>query len=136
MREAWPWAEARQGIEVQSALFAGRMRELLELLAALREWHPTLTTIEGLRGALGVVERLATLLGADDAWLTWPRRVADDEALLAIVASIVDYLWRGAANPHAVAAGADASVIAAGWRDWLPLLLELIELLQALRGAN
>lgn len=128
MNDEWTWPEARRPQGPRSALFAGRMRELLELLAALRDLNARPTTPEGVRGALAVIERLAALLGADAAAVDWLRRVAADEALLAIVASIAAYFWQRTSTRDDRPARADLLAVPDGLDD-LPRLFELIELL-------
>lgn len=133
MNQTWPWPESRPPTGPRSALFSGRMRELLELLGALRDLDAAPTTPEGMRGALALIERLAALAGADAAALDWLRRVAADEALLAIVASIAAYLWRRTATRDDRTAWAEPLSGPDGVDD-LPRLFELIELLAALQA--
>lgn len=125
-----------RGAPVRAGALNGRLRELLELLAALRDLQGPITTPEGLRGALAVLEQLAALLGADDDWLAWLRRFSQDDALLRIAAAVVEYLWSRRAAEAAGASWAAQDVDALALQDWLPLLIELLELLRALQGSR
>lgn len=118
------------------------LRELLETLAALRGMDQPFTSPEGWQQVLRLIERLAELAGVEEVWLERLRKFAADEALLAILAAVAEYLWLlrssdGSALPPVLPMfdTDDRTVEALAIEDWLPLLLEIVALLRTLRAA-
>jgi hypothetical protein len=120
-----------------------KLRELLDLLAALREIREPLTSPAGLRASLELLLRLAEFVGIDPAWTDRIRRVLDDERAFDIVLAIVRYLHglmtteeviQSIAQYNTAAEAPSRGEIAAqDFLDWLPLILEIIALLRELR---
>jgi hypothetical protein len=69
-----------------------KFRELLDLLAALRDIREPLTTPEGLRASLELLLRLAEFTGVDRSWTDRVRTILDDPRAFDIVLAIVRYL--------------------------------------------
>jgi hypothetical protein len=124
--------------------FTSKLRELLDLLAALREIREPLTSPAGLRASLELLLRLAEFAGIDRAWTDRIRRVLDDQRAFDIVLAIVRYLHGLMATEEIVqsiaqynaSAGEAASrgdIAAQDFLDWLPLILEIIAFLRELR---
>jgi hypothetical protein len=122
---------------------SSKLRELLDLLAALRDIREPLTTPEGLRASLELFLRLAEFAGVDHAWTDRIRKVLDDPRAFDVVLAIVRYLHGLIATEQIMqviaehnAASAETSstdVAAQDFIDWLPLILEIIALLRDLR---
>jgi hypothetical protein len=124
--------------------FHNKLRELLDLLAALRAIREPLTSPEGLRASLELLLRLAEFAGVDRAWTDRIRRILDDQRAFEIVLAIVRYLHgliateeivRSIAqyNTSAHDAVSTADIAAQDFLDWLPLILEIIAFLRELR---
>ncbi|MEX2138677.1 MAG: hypothetical protein WD894_05410 [Pirellulales bacterium] len=124
-----------------------KLRELLDLLAALRAIRDPLSSPEGLRASLALLLRLAEFAGVDRAWTDRVRAVLDDPRSFDIVLAIVRYLHglmeteqvvRLIAENDAAAVerlAAQNDVAAQDFLDWLPLILEIIALLREFRRA-
>ena len=122
-----------------------KLRELLGLLAALREIRDPLTSPEGLRASLELLLRLAEFVGVDPAWTRRLRSLLDDPRAFDVVLAIVRYLHGlmeteqvmqaiAERDPAAVERlAAETDVSAQDFLDWLPLILEIIALLREFR---
>ncbi|MEX2120998.1 MAG: hypothetical protein WD847_15510 [Pirellulales bacterium] len=120
-----------------------RFRELLRLLAALRQISEPLTTPQGLRKAITALLDLAVFLGLDDALVERIRLILFDEGVFQLVLAIVGYLagvlrleeggGDGRLRLMAVDTYAESNVEARGFLEWLPFVLQLIELIRRLR---
>ena len=113
-----------------------KLRELLDLLAALRDIREPLTSPEGLRASLELLLRLAEFAGVDHAWTDRIRKILDDPRAFDIVLAIVRYLHGLLETEQVVQAIAERNatdVAAQDFLDWLPLILEIIALLRELR---
>jgi hypothetical protein len=116
--------------------FNTKLRELLDLLAALRDLREPLTSPEGLRASLELLLRLAEFAGVDRAWTDRVRDIVDDPRAFDIVLAIVRYLHGLTETEQVVQAIAECNatdVAAQDFADWLPLILEIIALLRELR---
>jgi hypothetical protein len=125
--------------------FSTKLRELLDLLAALRDIRDPLTSPEGLRASLELLLRLAEFVGVDRAWTGRIRTILDDPRVFDIVLAIVRYLQglmeteqviqliaeNDTADVQRLAAETDLA--AQDFLDWLPLILEIIALLREFR---
>ena len=129
-----------------AAAFTSKLRELLDLLAALREIREPLTSPDGLRSSLELLLRLAEFAGIDRAWTDRVRRVLDDQRAFDIVLAIVRYLHGLMATEEIVRSIAQynsaenqtastPNLAAQDFLDWLPLILEIIAFLRELRRA-
>ena len=138
--------------EVASGIFdghrLGKLRALLELIAALRGLSEPITTAAGLRQAVELLARLGALLGLEEGWLARVRSILADEGVFKIVLAIVQYLMGLATaestdegrQVYITAFGADgagnvAHVETQALTDWLPWVLELLRFFWALRGS-
>ena len=113
-----------------------KFRELLDLLAALRDIRDPLTSAEGLRASLELLLRLAEFAGVDRAWTDRVRTILDDPHAFDIVLAIVRYLHGLLDTEQVVRSIADhdaADVAAQDFLDWLPFILEIVALLRELR---
>jgi hypothetical protein len=123
-----------------------KLRELLDLLAALREIREPLTSPAGLRASLELLLRLAEFAGVDPAWTDRVRRFLDDQRAFDIVLAIVRYLHGLLTTEQIVQSIAEynapagqptsrGEITAQDFLDWLPLILEIIAILRQLRQA-
>jgi hypothetical protein len=138
-----PLPSARVPLALPVLSLNSKLRELLDLLAALRSIRDPLTSPEGLRASLELLLRLGELAGVDRAWTDRVRAVLDDPRAFDIVLAIVRYLHGLIATDEIVqsiaeynAAANDASagdLVAQDFLDWLPLILEIIAFLRELR---
>ena len=117
-----------------------KIRELLALLAELRDIAEPLTSAAGLRQSLELLLRLAEMVGVDPAWTDKLRAILDEPGVFAIVLAIVQYALGVAAARatdeavHMAAANGDVQLHAADFAAWLPLVIQVIHLLRELRG--
>lgn len=141
-------ATARVPLALPVLNVTSKLRELLDLLAALRAIRDPLTSPEGLRASLELLLRLAEFVGVDRAWTDRIRSVLDDPRAFDIVLAIVRYLHGLMESEQVVrliaendAAGVerlagDSDIAAQDFLDWLPLILEIIALLREFRRST
>jgi|GEM_PF-3375451 len=119
-----------------------KVRDLLSLIAALRDISAPLTTAEGLRQSLAVVLRLADMLGIDPAWSNRLAAILRDEGVFNVVLAIIQYLTGVAGKQQAdntlrvriESSAREVIVDEASFATWLPLVIQLISLLRQIRG--
>ena len=117
-----------------------RLRDLLALLAAVRQLRDPLTTAPGLRAALELLARLAELVGIEPAWIERVRLVLENEHVFNVVLAIVRYVSSlidddPDTNDFELAAAEGYLFDAKSFSQWLPLVLELLILWRRLRGS-
>lgn len=126
-----------------------RLRELVRLLAALREIRDPIETPQGLRQAIEVVLQIAALLGLDPKLLERLRAIAAEERTFNLVLAAIQFLLGlivvdgqtddGQLRLTANGAPVDQPSIEVDLRsflDWLPFVLQIIELILRLRGES
>lgn len=112
----------------------GRLRDVLELLAGVRELEAPLDSPEQLRRLVALVVRLGSLFGLDDAWLRrWESLLTDDD-LVQVVLAIAHYVLNRAANSTADAPLVAQAVDRQSYVEWLPLVVELLRIVRQIRG--
>lgn len=118
-----------------------RVRELLEILAAVRGISEPLTSPAGLRQAALLVLRLGELLGLDPHWTERLEQLLASDALLETVLAVVRYVLgsqgREQTDGSIRAAGSDGREIVvdeASLLEWLPLVVQLLRILRQIRG--
>jgi len=130
-------------VVLPSGLFdrTGRLRQMLDLLAAVRELDGTITEPAGLRAYVALVLRFAELFGIDSVWIDRLRSVVENDATLELLLAIVRFAanWLGRLDEqdpelvraaHSSTASVEGTVLA----EWLPLVLWLLETWRRLRG--
>jgi hypothetical protein len=132
-----------QPLTIAALSFNAKLRELLSLLAELREIRDPLTSAEGRRASLELLLRLAEFSGVNRAWTDRVRTILDDQRSFDVVLAIVRYLHGLIATEqvmqilaqHNTASSATTAtdIHAQDFVDWLPLILEIIALLRELR---
>lgn len=115
----------------------GRLRDVLELLAAVRELDAPLDSPEQFRKLVGLVVRLGGLFGLDDAWLRrWELLLTDDD-LVQVVLAIAHYVLNRVSPASEQSSGASFvahSIDRQSYVDWLPLVVELLRIVRQIRG--
>jgi hypothetical protein len=128
-----------------AALFPGRfgsVRQLLELLAQYGRLDEPITTPEGLRQAIQFALAVGRLVGLDAGWLERLQAALDNEAVFDVVLALLRLAAQAATASNDDAglriSTADADVVLTGQAiaDWLPIVLELVELIRLLRGRS
>jgi len=119
----------------------GKLRQLLELIAALRELAGPITEPDGLRGVIALLMKSGELLGLDPAWIERLRSVTDNEATFQLVLALARFAagWMGrsgeeSADTVRAASETLATVDARSIVEWLPFVLSLVEIWWRLRG--
>ncbi len=117
-----------------------KIRELLDILSALRDLTEPLTTAQGLRQTIELLARVARLVGVDPAWIERLLSILDDQATFRVVLAIVNFVLNsiarkaeGGAVRIALAEDDDVHLTAHAFTDWLPLVMQIINLLRQLR---
>jgi len=117
-----------------------RLSRLAQLFAVLRRLSDPLTSPESLRQALGTLVEIAQLLGFDDDWGDKLQQMVNDERLFQIALAIVRAIsgWSGNVDGlnrlHMTNASQHIVVDAQSFVDWLPIVVQIIQLLKQLRG--
>jgi hypothetical protein len=128
-----------------AALFPGRfasLRQLLELVSQIGRMSEPITSPGGLRKAIEIVVSLGRLIGLDAAWLERLQAALDNDAVFGVVLALVRLAAQAATARNDDAGlrirSADADVVLTGQAiaDWLPIVLELVEMLRLLRGRS
>ena len=129
-------------IVLRNGLFdrTGKLRQILDLLAAVRELERSITEPAGLRAYVELVLRFAELFGLDEAWISRLHGVVENDATFELLLAIVRFAagWLGRVEERDAdvvrAMDAAASIEVASLAEWLPLVLWLLETWRRLRG--
>jgi hypothetical protein len=110
------------------------LRQIVGLISNLGSLERPLTP-DGLKQALEIVIQLANLIGVDPAWSGRVQAILDDPRVFNIVLAIVQYL-SGLAQPATNAAVSSQTVVVdeQSFSQWLPIVVEIVGLLQQIRG--
>jgi hypothetical protein len=120
-----------------------RLRDLLRLIGELRDIVDPFTSRDGLRRSIGLLLELAQLMGVSDPWTDRVRAIVDDDRLLDVVLAIIQYLLglashevRDGAVRVSMAGEVERSVVVEqqSLLDWLPIVVQIINLLKLIRG--
>lgn len=121
-----------------------QLRELLDLVNEVRALDDPFASPDDFRRLITLVVRLGSACGFDSAWLERFERLLTDDDLVAVVLAVTHYVLRGvglqatgvpstnmptASNPQPLVVDAQS------YADWLPLVIELVQLVRKLRGA-
>jgi hypothetical protein len=122
-----------------------KLSSLLDLLDELRQAAASLATPEGLQNAIGLLIKIAEALGMDAAWAEQLQTILSDQNIFEVVLAIVRFLnslLPGGGQPaSATATVASAAVASAAvpatvtldaqaFIDWLPIVIQILQLLQ------
>ncbi len=128
----------------------GKLQTLLGLLEKLRG-ASDLTTPDGLHGAIELVIELAQFAGVDQAWIDRVTGLLNDSTGFNLALAIARYV-ESILSPTAPVSGppaaspappvgvnallASTTIDAKSLTDWLPIVLQIIRLIQQLRGVK
>ncbi|MCE9604586.1 MAG: hypothetical protein K8U03_06730 [Planctomycetia bacterium] len=113
----------------------GRLRDVLELLAAVRDLDAPLDSPEQFRKLIALVVRLGGLFGIDDAWVERLNTILTDDDLVQVVLAIVHYVLHRTSRDAGDRAILTQSIDRQSYIDWLPIVVELIRIVRQIRGA-
>lgn len=113
-----------------------RVWRLVELVLELRTIRDPLTTETGLRQAVGVLLRLAEMVGLDAELVDRLRQIVEDDHVLGIVLAVLRYVARstGLEGARGEVSAEEVRVDAAGLVEWLPWAWQIARLVWLLRG--
>ncbi|MCA9103051.1 MAG: hypothetical protein KDA63_17965 [Planctomycetales bacterium] len=121
-----------------------KIREVIDLIAAIGNLTDPISSEPGLRTAIELVVRFAELIGIDPSWTARLRDALDDEGVFYIVLAVVRFAL-GLMDTKVDFEGEGATVVLASedgscvlttqsFLSWLPIVLQLIQLIRGLRG--
>ena len=119
----------------------GVMRDVLELIGRIRQIQDPITSPEGLRQTIELILHFAELLGVSSNLTDRLRQILSDENVFHIVLGIVRFLL-GAAGVEtedgklraAFADGTATVIEPQDFLSWLPIVVQLINLIRLIRG--
>ena len=116
-----------------------KLRDALDLIAAIREVRDPFGSIEEFRKLLELIVRLAEQFGVDQHWLDRWESLLTDERLAQVVLAIAQYvlgvLKRSETSTALGYVAPQAIVVEArSYAEWLPLVVELLRIVLRLRG--
>ena len=126
-----------------NALFLGRfgsLRQLIELLTRFGRISEPITSPAGLRQTIEAALAIGRLAGIDGIWIDRLQSALDNDVVFGVVLALVRLAAEAAtargdeSGVRVTSADADAILTPQSLADWLPIVLELIELFRALRG--
>lgn len=119
------------------------LSSLLALLKKLQQLAEPLATAAGLREAIGLLVQLGGAAGLNAAFLTNLESLLTDSSAFNTVLSIIAYLESlGTTNPptgrpHGCdrdSAPTDLTINAQSLADWLPVVIQILQLIESIRG--
>lgn len=131
-------------ISVRQIQELGRLRDLLRLLSELRALRDPLTSPEGLRQAIELVLRLATTFGLDQSLADSLRTIISDERIFQLVLAVIRYvagvlqlegeMADGRLRFNSLDSAQATEVEMRSFLEWLPIVIQLLELIRGFRG--
>lgn len=116
-----------------------KLRDVLDLVAAVRDLDDPFGSVEQFRKLVDLVMRLGVFFGVDPTWLDrWEAILTDDElvgAVLAVVRYVLSLTTKSATASRATDALPAVVIDRQSYVDWLPLVIELLQIALRLRGA-
>jgi hypothetical protein len=115
------------------------LQSLLALLKKLQQLAEPLATADGLRQAIQMLVELGTAAGLNSAWISRLQSLLTDSSAFNTVLSIIAYI-ESFSSPATTMAGdvkaanADLAIDAQALADWLPLVIQILQLIQSIRG--
>ena len=118
----------------------GTLRQVLDLLAQIRNLNQPLSSAAGLEQALTLLLQLANLLGVSTTWTSSVQSILADPAVLNVVLLIVQQLLgesqtgTPAPSPSPAPQAQAVAISEQSLSQWLPLITEIIGLIRQIRG--
>jgi hypothetical protein len=131
-----------KSVRTVSPASLAKLRDWLDLLAALGDFNQPINSPEGLRQAIAVLLRLGETVGLDPVWLARFGAVLEDPAVFDIVLAVEKYLLRlitAAPRPTPTTGtqpGENITIQSLSLNDWLSLIAEVLQLLGRLRATK
>ncbi|MBA4019542.1 MAG: hypothetical protein C0483_20455 [Pirellula sp.] len=128
-------------LSVRSAAWQrlAQLRELLDLVNDVRALDDPFAAPESFRRLITLVVRLGSAVGFDSVALERFEQLLTDDNLVAAVLAITHYVLRSTGfrtvGLQATSNFAPLVVDAQSYAEWLPLVIELVQLVRKLRGA-
>lgn len=119
-----------------------RLGRLAKLFQLLRSVSGPITTPENLRQTLSTLLEVAGLVGLDQEWIDRIEHILNDENVFQIVLAVVRALsgWSGSVGGdnqmRVSSASQQVTVNAQAFVDWLPVVVQLNQLLHQLREGD
>ncbi|MEX2141326.1 MAG: hypothetical protein WD894_18820 [Pirellulales bacterium] len=119
----------------------GVLRDVVELIGRIRQIQQPITSADGLRQTLELILHFAELLGVSGELTDRLRQILADENVFQIVLGIVRFLL-GAAGAETetgqlramFADGTSVVVEPQDFLSWLPIVVQIINLIRLIRG--
>ena len=120
----------------------GLLRDVLELIGRIRQVSDPITSPDGLRQTIELVLRFAELLGVSGELTDRLRQILADDNVFHVVLGIVRLLFGAAAVTTddgkvrvSFVDGTTAEVEPQDLLSWLPIVVQIINLIRLIRGA-
>ncbi len=123
---------------VPPALPAGvNLQTLLALLKKLEQLAESLATADGLRQAIQLLVQLGTSAGLNSAWINQLQNLLTDSDAFNTVLSIIAYLESiSTSTADATLPANELAIDAGSLANWLPLVIQILQLIQSIRGSS
>ena len=116
-----------------------RLRDALDLVAAIREMKDPFASPEDFRRLLTLVVRLAEQFGLEPSWLERWESLLNDDRLTQVVLAFAQYVLGILNGRERTVSPQSTQPVVVGaqlYAEWLPLVLELLRVVLSLRGAQ
>lgn len=116
-----------------------RLRDALDLVAAIREMKDPFGSPEDFRRLLTLVVRLAEQFGLEPSWLERWESLLNDDRLTQVVLAVAQYVLGILNGRERTVSPQSTQPVVVGaqlYAEWLPLVLELLRVVLSLRGAQ
>jgi hypothetical protein len=116
-----------------------RLRDALDLVAAIREMKDPFASPEDFRRLLTLVVRLAEQFGLEPSWLERWESLLNDDRLTQVVLAVAQYVLGILNGRERTVSPQSTQPVVVGaqlYAEWLPLVLELLRVVLSLRGAQ
>jgi len=114
------------------------LQSLLALLKKLEQLAQPLATADGLRQALEMLVQIGGAAGLNPAWIAQLQSLLSDQngfnTVLSIIAWLESLLGSGSTTAGVAAAPAELAIDAQTLANWLPIVLQILQLIQSIRG--
>jgi hypothetical protein len=115
------------------------LQGLLALLKKLQQFSEPLATADGLRQAIELLVQLGNAAGLNSAWIGRLQSLLTDQNAFNTVLSIIAWLESLLGSSNAPASDATAppelAIDAQSLADWLPIVLQILQLIQSIRAS-
>lgn len=110
-----------------------KLSSLLALLKKLQQLALPLATADGLRQAIQVLVQFGAAAGLNSAWLSQLQSLLGDSGAFNTVLSIIAYL-ESLSSANSEASNAGLTINAQSFANWLPLVIQILQLIESIGG--